>query len=48
MMRSDLYSLNELQLSSFEEQSIALRFEQHPSLVDESSRPPVDVLRMAL
>jgi hypothetical protein len=47
MMRSDLYSLNELQLS-FEEQSIALRFEQHPSLVDESSRPPVDVLRMAL
>jgi hypothetical protein len=39
-MRKDISSLNDLQLS-FEEQSIALRFEQRPSLVDWSYGPPL-------
>jgi len=46
-MRQDNVSLNELQFSA-EELSIAMRFEQRPSLVDETSEPPVGVLVMAL
>lgn len=47
MMRSDIFSLSKLQIS-FERQSSAIRFEQRPSLVDESSEPPVGVLLMVL
>jgi hypothetical protein len=47
MMRRDLFSLTELQLSAHE-QAIALQFEQRPSLVAESSEPPVGVLTMVL
>jgi hypothetical protein len=47
MMRSDIFSLSKLQIS-FERQSSAVRFEQRPSLVDESSEPPVGVLLMVL
>jgi hypothetical protein len=46
MMRKESFSLSELHLS-FEEYSIAMRFEQRPSLVDAASEPPVGVLLTA-
>ena len=46
-MRRDLFSLNELRLSA-QKQAIAMQFEQRPSLVAESSEPPVGGLTMVL
>jgi hypothetical protein len=43
MMHRDIFSLSEPQLPS-EQQPIAMQFERHPSLVDGSNQPPVDVL----
>ena len=45
-MRRNLFFLNELWHMSAHEQSSAVQFEQHPSLVAETSEPPVGVLTM--
>jgi hypothetical protein len=46
MMRRNLFFLNELWHVSAHEQSIAVQFERHPSLVAETSEPPVGVPAM--
>jgi hypothetical protein len=47
MTHRELFPLNEPQLSS-QQQPIATQFERHPSLVDGSNEPPMDVLPTAL